>query len=453
MQKQNEMTQEPIFKLLLKFSIPAITGLLVNALYNIVDAIFVGRGVGEMALAGVTVIMPLMTIMMAFTFLFSMGATALISMRLGEKRQGDAEAIVGNAFVLFVIMSFIFIIIGLLFLEPILLFFGAGPNVLPYAMDYAQIIIWGSLFFVLSMGMNNFIRAEGNPNVAMQTMLIGAVTNIILDYVFIFIFHWGIKGAAIATVIAYMVSNIWIAIYFLSGKSLVKFRRENIRIHGDITMNIIRLGIPMFAMQVTSSVQQLILNRSLVAYGGDMALSAIGIIMSVTMFIIMPVIGISHGAQPIIGFNKGAKEYKRVRQTLVMAIGMATFVATLGYIGANLWPGHLVSLFNKNPDLIDMTIYGLVIYIKAIPLVGLQIIGTSYFQAVGQAVPSTILGLSRQIIVYIPVLLILPIYMGLDGIWWAAPASDLGAFILTGTWLLFELRKLKREEDNLLAKI
>ena len=421
---------------------------MVNALYNIVDSIFVGQGVGDLGLAGVTICFPIVTIFIAFIMLVGMGATALISIRLGEKKHEEAENIVINALILFVVMGVLLTVLGLIFLEDILIMFGATPTVLPYSMSYMRIILIGSIFLAIGTGMNNFIRAEGNPKTAMLTMFIGAITNIILDYIFIFIFNWGIKGAAIATVLSYMVTSTWVLHYFFSGKSILKIRGKSLSLKRTIVTQIIHLGFPTFVIQVTGSIQQLILNRSLARYGGDLALAAIGIIMSITTFLVMPAMGIGQGAQPILGFNKGAKEYKRVKDTLGLSILSATFVISIGFVVSKLWPAQLISLFNTNPDLIKLGEHGMNIFFKVIPLVGVQMLGASYFQAVGKANQATILGLSRQIIIFIPLLLILPHYWGLEGVWWSAPLSDLGAFLLTGAWLLYEVRQLKKFENS-----
>lgn len=446
MEQANQMSKESIPRLLLKFSLPAIIALLVNALYNIVDSIFVGQGVGELGLAGVTICFPIMTTYIACIMLIGMGATALISIRLGEDKQDEAEVIMGNALVFFVAIGVLLAVFGLMFLEKILILFGATPNVLPYSADYLRIILLGSVFLAIGTGMNNFIRAEGNPKIAMVTMLIGAITNITLDYLFIFIFNWGIKGAAAATVISYAVTSSWVLYYFLAEKGLLRIRKKSLRLRKTVTAQIIKLGIPTFVIQITGSIQQLILNRSLARYGGDLALAVIGVIMSITMFLVMPAMGIGQGAQPIFGFNKGAKQYARIKETLKLSVIAATSVITVGFIVAKLWPAQLIGLFNNQPELIDLGVHGMDIFFKLIPLVGVQMLGASYFQAVGKARQATILGLSRQIIIFIPLLLILPHFWGLEGVWWSAPLSDLGAFILTGAWLLLEVRQLNEDE-------
>ncbi|NLC33155.1 MAG: MATE family efflux transporter [Clostridiales bacterium] len=453
MKKYDQMAVEKVPKLLLKFSLPAIIGLIVNALYNIVDSIFVGRGVGDLGLAGVTVSFPIVTTFMACVMLIGMGATSLSSIRLGENKSGEAEQIMGNAFVLLVIVGVSLSILGLIFLKPLLIFFGASPDVLPYAMDYLRIILLGNVLFAIGTGMNNFIRAEGNPRTAMNTMLIGTVTNIILDYVFIFIFHWGIKGAAAATIISYGVSSTWVLYYFFARKSSLRMSLENLRPKKTVVKGIFIVGFPTFILQVTNSVQQLILNRSLVYYGGDMALAVIGVIMSITMFLVMPAMGISQGAQPIIGYNYGAKQFDRVKETLKLSIMGATAIVTFGFVITKIWPAQLIGLFNKNPQFIDLGVRGMDIFLKFIPLVGMQMISSSYFQAVGKANQATILSLSRQIIIFIPLLIILPRMWGLEGVWWSAPFSDLGAFVLTGLWLWAEIKQLNKTRDMVKSEV
>ncbi|HZK43744.1 MAG TPA: MATE family efflux transporter [Syntrophomonadaceae bacterium] len=445
MDRSEQMAIGTIPSLLLKFSLPAIIGMLVQAMYNVVDSIFVGRGVGELALAGITVSFPIMIIFMAFTMLIGMGATTLISIRLGEDKKTEAEHIVGNALVLFIIVGITITTLGLIFLKPLLSFFGASANVLPYAIDYMRIILLGSILLAIGAGMNNFIRAEGNPKVAMYTMLIGAVTNVILDYIFIFIFFWGIKGAALATIISYAVTSTWVLYYFLKGNSLLKIRFKNLMPKKTIVLGIAAVGFPAFAMQITSSVQNLILNRSLVHYGGDMALAAIGIIMSIATLLIMPIIGISQGAQPIIGFNYGAKQLGRVKDTVKLALVGATVIITFGFMLSRIWPAQLIGLFNKNPELIQLGTHGMLIFFIFLPVVGVQFVGAGYFQAVGKPVQATILSLSRQILIFIPLLLVLPRFYGLDGIWWAGAFSDIGAFLLTGIWLWYEIRQINKK--------
>ena len=444
MKDDNQLLSKSIPRLLLTFSLPAVVGLLVNALYNIVDSIFVGRGVGDLALAGVTVSFPIMTIFIACVMLVGMGATALISLRLGQGKKEEAETIAGNALVLLVIIGLSLTLFGLVFLDKILILFGASPQVLPFAKAYMQVILPGSVFMALGTGMNNFIRAEGKPRLAMRTMLIGTAVNIVLDYVFIFIFNWGIRGAALATVLAYMVTSTWVLYHFFAGQSSLKLKGFHFKLKGPILTAILGLGFPSFIVQVTSSIQQLMLNRRLARYGGDLALAVIGVIMSITSFLVMPAMGISQGAQPILGYNKGADNQQRVKDTLKLSTLFATGVIVIGSLVAKIWPAQLIGLFNRNPDLIDLGVHGMDIFFKLIPLVGVQMMGSSYFQATGKAREATLLALSRQVLIFIPLLVVLPHFWGLEGVWWSAPLSDLGAFLLTGAWLLKEVRSLNK---------
>ncbi len=348
---------------------------------------------------------------------------------------------------LFLIIGITLTVFGLIFLEPILIFFGASADVLPYAYDYMKIILYGSIFLAIGTGMNNFIRAEGNPKVAMNTMIVGTVTNIILDYIFIFIFNWGIKGAAFATIISYMITSYLVIRYFIRGNSRLKIRRENLMLRKLIVKSVLIIGFPTFVLQVTGSIQQLILNKSLVHYGGDKALAIIGIIMSIVTFLVMPAMGISQGAQPIIGFNYGSEQYERVKETLKLAILSATAIVFLGFVISKIWPYQLFGLFSKDAELIELGVHGMGIFFMFLPLVGIQMISASYFQAVGKPNQATLLSLSRQVIIFIPMLILLPRFWGLEGVWWSAPFSDLGAFFLTGIWLFIEIRSLSKSQS------
>lgn len=447
MDQTKQLGEASIPRLLIKFSIPGIVGMLVNALYNIVDRIFVGRWVGSLAIAGTTVAFPIMLIMMAFSMLVGIGASSLISIRLGQKKQAEAELIFGNAVVMLLLIAIIFSLTSLIVLNPLLHLLGASPDVLPYARDYLRIILLGMVFVTLSFGVNNFIRAEGNPRMAMYTMLIGAVCNVAFDYLLIVIIPLGIKGAALATIISQGISCIWVLFYFSSGNSLLKVKRQNFRLDKIIVKKIFIMGLPPFAMQLVNSVQQVILVRSLSVYGGDLAISAMGIIFSVSTILVMPVIGINQGAQPIIGYNYGARNYDRVKEALKTAIIGATLVVMAGYILVRVFPQQLIGLFSKDDAaLIALGVHGLLIFFFFLPIIGFQIICANYFQAVGKPKQATFLNLSRQLLLFIPVLLILPRFWGLEGIWWTAPVADLGSCILTGIWFFHELRNLDRKQ-------
>ncbi len=452
MDRSKQLAEEKIGKLLLSFSVPAIVGMLVNALYNIVDRIFVGRGVGRLAIAGITISFPVMIILMAFTMLVGLGATALISIRLGENKKEEAEHIMGNAMILLIIIMLGLTVFGLIFLEPILKIFGASADVMPYAKDYMRIILIGAIFHGVSFGMNNIARAEGNPKIAMLTMLIGAILNTILDPIFIFIFNWGIQGAAIATVISQIVSSIWVLSHFLSGRSTLKIRKENLRLKTNVVLSIFSIGFAPFMMQLASSTVNAILNSQLTKFGGDIAISAMGIVNSISTIILMPIFGINQGSQPIIGFNYGAKQYDRVKQTFIYAVMAATTLVTLWYAAIRLFPAQLVTLFAKGDlELINLSVDGLKIFFAVLPVIGFQIVSSNYFQAVGKPKQAAFLSLSRQVVFLIPALLVLPKYFELNGVWMAAPVSDVLSSIATGIWIFFEIKNLginKSEKES-----
>lgn len=434
----------PIGRLLWDFSLPAIVGMLVQSLYNVVDRIFVGRGVGELGLAGVTVCFPFMLLIMAFSMLIGVGGTALISMRLGEGRQPEAEKVLATSMLLMVLISLLLTALGLMFLTPLLRLFGASPAVLPYATDFMRIILWGTVFSVIGHGMNNFIRGEGNPARAMLTMLSGAGLNVILAPLFIFKLNWGIAGAATATVISQALAATLVLAYFFSGHSLVKVRFKNFRIEGKIVSSIVAIGAAPCALQLGSSLLNTVLNHQLYRYGGDQAVSVMGIIFVVILMLVMPVFGICQGAQPIIGYNYGARNFARVRQTLMLAAASATAITVAGYLAVMLAPEAIIGLFAQHDSgLIAAGRRGLRLFLCMLPVVGFQIVSSQYFMAVGKARLSMLLGLSRQFLMLIPLLLILPLCFGLDGCWYAGPLADLSSAVLTGWVLLRELRHLE----------
>ena len=446
MDRSQVMGEGSIPRLLLKFSVPAIVGMLVNALYNVVDRIFIGLGVGPLGIAGATVGFPIMIVQMAFGMLIGMGATALVSIRLGEKKKEEAERILGGALSLLVLVSLAIMTAGLVWLRPLLSLFGASPAILSQSYEYVSVILAGSVFMGVGFGMNGFIRAEGNPRMAMLTMVIGAVLNTLLDPLFIFVFKMGVRGAAIATVISQAVSAAWVLSYFLGGRSLLKIRLANLKISREIAARIVALGFAPFAMQLAASVLNALLTRQLQRFGGDLAIAAMGIIFSLNMLILMPVFGINQGAQPLIGYNYGARRFDRVKQALRLAIGAATAVVALGFAVVQLFPASLVRLFSReSAELLSIGVTAIRLVLMTLPVVGFQIVAASYFQAVGKPRQAMMLMLSRQVLLLIPAILILPRFFGLLGIYYAVPLADLGSALLTGAWLALELRKLGRQ--------
>ncbi len=440
------MGSENIGRLLWNFSLPAIVGMVVNALYNIVARIFVGRGVGSLGLAAVAVALPVMTIIMGLSILIGVGATALISIRLGERKKDQAELVAGNAMVMLVLLPAAFAVLFFAFSEPILTALGSSAAVLPYARDYLSIIIAGAFISSFSMGANNFIRAEGNPRMSMYTQILGGLVNVVLNYVFIFKFGWGIKGSAFASVIAQAVAAIWVLSYFLSGRSLVKIYLKNLVPKLPIVGSIMAIGFAPSALQMATSVQQVILNKTLMEYGGDIALSAIGIVMSLGMLLFMPILGINQGAQPLIGYNYGAGQYDRVLEAWKKAVLVATGIALTGFLVIRLWSVPMAGWFSEGDiALTTLTSQAMLVFFAAFPVVGFQVVGATYFQAVGKPIQAAILSLSRQVLIFIPLLLILPNYWGIDGVWRTAPISDCLAVMLTASFVLVEIKKLKEK--------
>ncbi|SDY56526.1 putative efflux protein, MATE family [Proteiniborus ethanoligenes] len=445
MDRAKLLGEEKIGKLLLKFSIPAIVGMVVNAIYNIVDRIFIGNFVDSLGLGGITIAFPIMIIIMAFGMLIGIGATSLISIRLGEGKREEAELILGNAMVLLIIISLTLSIFGLIFLDPILKLFGASPQILPYAKEYLSIILLGAVFQSIGFGMNNFIRADGSPKMAMATMLIGAILNTILDPIFIIVFNMGIKGAALATIISQAVSAAWVLNYFFSGKSSLVVKKENWKLKPHIVKNILAIGSAPFAMQVAASGITTLLNRSLITYGGDLAVSAYGAINSFSTILLMPIFGINQGSQPIIGYNYGAKNYDRVKKAFLLAITAATTITIIGFVVTRMFPSQLVALFNsKDKELVNIGANGMKIFFTMLPLIGFQIVSSNYFQATGKPKQAMLLSLSRQVLMLIPAILILPRFFDLNGVWMAGPTADFFSSLLTGTFILIELKKLQK---------
>lgn len=440
---QQSLGTEPIGKLLIKYSVPAIIGMMVNALYNVVDRMFIGNipNVGPMAITGLGVTMPITTIIIAFGVLIGIGATTNISIKLGQGKKEEAELIIGNSLSLAAITGILVTVIGLIFSDKILTLFGASSQTLYYAKSYMDVLLIGVIFSILGMVFNNIIRGDGNPKLSAVIMAVGCVTNIILDAVFIFGFNMGIQGAALATVLSQGITAIWGLLYYLRGKSNLTFRKSSLKLNKYIVSGIFAIGSAPFAMQIATSLVQVISNNSLKIYGGDLAIGAMATISSIIMIFLMPVFGIVQGMQPIVGFNYGAKKYDRSKQTLKLTLLLSTVLFILGSLFIQLAPQVLVGMFNRDPQLMDITISGLRKYAFAMPIISLSIVGTNYIQSIGKAKIAMILSLLRQVIILIPIILILPKFLGLDGVWFAQPASDILASVITVIVLVKEIRK------------
>jgi len=434
---------EKIGKLMWNYFVPAFAAMMANVLYNVVDRIYIGQGVDALALAGLSVIFPLMIIIMAFGMLVGMGSAVRISLSLGEKDYNRANKILGNALFLAFTLGIVLMIVGFIVRDKVLMIFGAGPETLKYASDYFVIILAGIPFSMTGYALNNIIRAEGNPRIAMVSVFISAGINIILDPILIFGFDMGVRGAAYATIFSQFVLFAWVLIHFRSKKSIVKLYFPNIYPDPYIIKHIISIGIAPFAMNVASSIVTALMNKQFIKYGGDIAVGALGIVNSTTMMMVMTIISINMAIQPIIGFNYGAGLYCRVKETAIKAIRYSTLVATGGWLICMLIPGLVISIFNHdNMELRAAGVMGLRIYCAVLPVIGFQIIASSYFQAIGKAKLATFLSLLRQIIVLLPLILLLPNLWGVEGVWIANPVSDMVAAVVTYFFFRNELKKL-----------
>ncbi|MGI6097016.1 MAG: MATE family efflux transporter [Dethiobacteria bacterium] len=445
MSSKNPLGEEKISRLLVEYSVPAIVGMVVNSLYNVVDRIFIGNSVGPNGIGGITIGFPIMIILMSMGLLFGVGGATLFSIRLGEGKKKEAEHALGNAFVLLVITGVVFVILGQIFLKPLLVLFGASEAILPYSMEYMRIIFFGAVFQAVSMGMNNFVRADGSPRIAMLTMFLGAGLNTLLDPIFIYGLKMGMTGAALATVLAQGVSATWVVSYFLGQRSRNKLLAKYMKLKLYVVVKITSLGIPGFALQMVSSLLNVILNKSLLFYGGDIAVSGMGVVNSLMTLLFMPVIGIRQGVQPIISFNYGARKYERVKEATKLAIIAATVIVVTGYIITRLFPEQLIALFNRSPELLEFGSFVILTWLMCMPVVGFQIIGSSFFEAIGQSRTAMFLTLTRQVIFLIPALLIFSRLWGLKGLLHAAPFADSLSALLTGIWFLRSMKKLDAE--------
>lgn len=446
-----QLGRDNITSLLVRFSLPAIIGMIANSLYTIIDRLFVGNIVGADAIAGMSITMPIAFIIMAFGMLIGIGSGALVSIRLGERRQEEAETILGNAFVLGIIASIVTSAIMLTFLDDLLMKFGASSQTLPYGRQFISIILWGSVFQFTSFGLSAVIRSEGNPRMSMVVLLVNAGLNIVLDFIFIYWLRLGIQGTAVATVISQATSAGWVIYYFTRGNSVLKLRWSNFKLHWSVIKGITAIGMAPFVMQLSASVINILFNRDLAHYGGDAAIAAFGIINSVVMFIMMPIFGINQGAQPIIGYNYGAGDYHRVTNALKKAIIAATIIATAGFLISESIPHLLIRSFTPDSEVIAIGTRGMRILILLLPIVGFQIVSANFFQAIGKAEKAMVLSLLRQVILLIPLLLILPHLFKLTGIWMAAPISDLIASLVTWIVLLGEVKNMRRLRKESLA--
>ena len=435
------MGKEPVGKLLLKYSIPSIVGMMVVSLYNIVDRVFIGQGVGPMAISGLALTFPLMNMVAAVGTLVGVGASTRISIVLGMKDVKWAKNILGNALFLTFAMSALLITPSMIWLDEILRLFGGSDLTIPYAKDYLRIVIPGSVLTNLSFSFGGMMRAAGFPKKSMLVNLIGIGLNFILDPIFIFGFGMEIQGAAWATVISMFVSTLFVMRHFADKRNEVHFEREGFRLKTRIIRNIVSIGLAPFLMNTAGCMVNIILNRQLFDKGGDLAIGAFGIINSYGALVVMMIMGLCQGMQPIVGYNYGAKRFKRMKDTFLLSVKVSVAIMCFGFLLGELAPGLLVWLFTPDETMREMTVPGLRIVFAFFPVIGFQIIVAQFHQSIGMAKEAIFMSLSRQVIFLMPLICIFGRVWGLNGIWWALPVSDAIAS-LTALYFLNRVKKM-----------
>lgn len=441
-----------ISRLLVQYSVPAIIASVATSLYNIIDSIFIGRGVGPMAIAGLAITFPMMNLVVAFCTLIAAGGATITSIFMGQKNISRATDVVNNVMVLCLINSVVFGGLSLIFLDDILIFFGATPETISYAREFMTIILYGTPITYVFIGLNNLMRATGYPKKAMISALISVGINLVIAPIFIFKFKWGIAGAALATLCGQSVAFIWVLIHFFSKSSFIHFQRNNRWFTPTIIKRIYAIGLSPFLMNVCACVVVIFINKALLdtaGVDGNMAVGAYGIINRTTMFFVMIVFGVTQGMQPILGFNFGANNWERVKRTLRLGMFCGFAITTIGCILTETLPNNISQLFTTDETLIDIARRGFRIYFACYSIVGIQIVIQNFFQSIGKPKLSIFLSLTRQLIFLIPFLLILPRHYGIDGVWASMCGSDLLAFLLAVGTLIIMNRKLNRYFKNL----
>ena len=434
---------ESIGKLLMQYAVPAIIAMTASSLYNMVDSIFIGHGVGTMALSALALTFPLMNLGAAFGALVGVGAATLISVKLGQKDYDTAQRVLGNVFVLNILLGLAFTVIVFPFLNPILYFFGGSDETVEYARQFMEIILLGNVVTHLYLGLNAVLRASGHPKQAMYATIATVAINTILAPIFIFMFDWGIRGAAIATVSAQVIALLWQLKQFNNANELLHFRRGIFRLKRKIVFDSLAIGMSPFLMNLAACLIVILINQGLKKYGGDLAIGAFGIVNRLVFIVVMIVMGLNQGMQPIAGYNFGAKLYDRVNKVLKLTIIYATCVTTFGFLVVMLAPNLVVGIFTSDAELTELSATGLRITVMFFPIIGFQMVTSNFFQSIGMAGKAIFLSLTRQMLILLPCLLILPHFFGVAGVWYSMPVSDLLASLIALVMLVYQFRKFK----------
>ena len=454
MEKQKkQILSENLRVLLFKFSIPTVTGMVIIALYNFVDTIFVGNVIGPNAIAGLTIILPVIILIVAIGLLTGVGAASIVSRSLGKGDKEKAMIAGGDSIILNTILNIIIITPIYLFSDRMLKFLGASSEVLPYAKDYLEIMLFGFIFLSFSVNGTNLIRAEGRPRASMYEMIIGSILNIILDYIFIIVFGWGVRGAAIATVISHIASAVYIFAFFVSRSSIFHLKFNMFKINKSISREILNIGVPSFLMEIIGSVMFLLFIRFVRQYGGDVYITITGIGIRIIDLIFMPILGISQGFSPIVGFNYGAKLYLRVKKVLKEAFIWTSIISMLGFIVMVIFPESLISIFTSDISVIEKGVGPLRLIAILAPLWSFPILGSAFFQAIGKPRPSLIITLSRDLFFFIPAIFVLPVFFDLLGVWISWPVTDFFCFLITTIFLVREIKIINKNIEMKMAKL
>jgi putative MATE family efflux protein len=443
------LASERVGRLLWKLSLPAGIGMFAMTLYNLVDTIFIGQVVGPLGIGGLSIVFPFQMVAMGLGQMIGIGGASLISRSLGARNLEKAERTLGNAVLSAILLGLIITIAGLADVDFWLRLFGASETVLPFARDYLEIILLGTVFRIFAMGMNQLVRAEGNARIAMASMVAGALLNIVLDAVFILVLGMGIQGAAIATVISQLVTSLFVLGYYLFMNSSVKLHLKSLIPERAVMAGILAVGAASFFRTTAGSIVTIMINRTLITYGGDLALAAYGIVFRVMMFTFMPVISIAQGLQPILGFSYGAKRPDRSLQVIRLSLIVATLFSAISFLVVFIFPAPVMRIFIDDASLVSIGAHGARVVFAAVYLVGFQVVGSIIFQAIGKAVPAFLTAVSRQILFLLPLILILPRFFALDGVWIAFPISDGLSFILTALLLWPQIRRFRRETSSM----
>ena len=436
---------ESIGKLLMQYAIPAIIAMTASSLYNMVDSIFIGHGVGTMAISGLALTFPLMNLAAAFGSLVGVGASTLISVKLGQKDYDTAQRVLGNVVVLNILLGVAFTVVVMAFLDPILYFFGGSDQTIGYARDYMQIILLGNVVTHLYLGLNAVLRSSGHPQEAMYATIATVVINTLLDPLFIYGLGWGIRGAAIATIVAQIVSLLWQLKLFGNKDELLHFHRGIFRLRRKIVSDSLAIGMSPFLMNLAACFIVILINQGLKEYGGDLAIGAFGIVNRLVFIVVMIVMGLNQGMQPIAGYNFGAKRYDRVNRVLKLTIIYATGVTTFGFFVGMLMPDLVVGIFTSDRELVDISARGLRIVVMFFPIIGFQMVTANFFQSIGMAGKAIFLSLTRQMMILLPCLLILPRFYGTAGVWYSMPVSDLIASLIAAAMLIGQFRMFREK--------